>query len=161
MALDITYTPISDSITKAARQVILTALQENFGTLRMEYLTDVLTLPHSYQQPKFMLVGQYQQQVVSTGALVPEENHPNTWRIMRMCVSLDYRRKGLTSKMLSQLEQYALKQGVIKFILTTVADWTPARLLYEARGYQYQSQEFQAYADQGGCWIVHYEKEIN
>lgn len=160
MALDITYTPISDSITKAARQVILTALQENFGTLRMEYLADVLALPHSYQQPKLMLVGQYQQQMVSTGAIVPEEKHLNTWRIMRMCVSLDYRRKGLASKMLSELEQYALKQGAVKFILTTVSEWTPARLFYESRGYQYQNQEFQAYADQGGCWIVHYEKEM-
>lgn len=157
----ISYAPITKSTADSARKIILEVLEENFGTLRMEYLQDVINLPDSYQQPKLMLVGQDGQNIVSTGAIVPEPEHQNVWRIMRMCIAKEHRRQGLASSMLIQLEQHAMQFGAKKLILTTVADWKPARLLYEARGYIYQDQEFQPYADQGGCWIVHYEKAVS
>lgn len=159
--IDIAYAPITKSTADDARKVILEALTENFGTLRMEYLQDILKLPDSYQQPKLMLIGHNDQNIISTGAIVPEPEHPNVWRVLRMCVAKKYHRQGLASSMLTQLEHHALKLGAKKLILTTVADWKPACLLYEARGYIYQEKEFQPYADQGGCWIVHYQKEVS
>lgn len=156
--MNVTFEPVSGATAPAARDLILAGLAERFGTLRTEFLDDVLGLPGSYAPPRLLLVGVAQGKVVCTGALVPES--AGLWRIQRMSVLAEMRRLGLARAALHALEQAARGRGARALILETTADWASARRLYESAGFRFQTLEEQVFADGGGNTVAHYFKEL-
>lgn len=131
-----------------AENLIKRGLEEHFGTYDDSYNPDLKGIIKNYiEQGHIFLVGVYQDQVICTGALM--EMDQETGQIARMSVAKEYRRNGLGSRMLTELEQRAKEKGYKKIVLGTNADWVNARGLYESYGYQLYNQDTES---------VHYKK---
>lgn len=152
------FEPVSGATAEAARAVILAGLTERFGVLRPEFLTDVQGLPGSYAPPALLLVGLHEGEVWSTAALTP--GGPEVWRVRRMSVRADARRRGLARTTLTVLEAAARERGARSLVLETTANWESARRFYESQGFAFQGLEEQRFPDGGGNTVAHSSKVL-
>jgi GNAT superfamily N-acetyltransferase len=53
-----------------------------------------------------------------------------------MAVRLDYRRRGIATRLLSELIYLASERGINRIVVETKAKWTEAQNLYEKGGLQ-------------------------
>ena len=72
--------------------------------------------------------------VVGTGVLMlraPEAE------VVRMAVWRDYRRRGIATRLLSELICLASERGINRIVVETNAKWTEPRSLYEKAGFNF------------------------
>lgn len=71
----------------------------------------------------------------------------DTVEIKRVFVYKEYRQKGLATKIMRQLEKFAIKQGFVYSILETGVELKPAIALYKSLGYEIVNNYAQYEAD--------------
>ncbi|WP_127129630.1 GNAT family N-acetyltransferase [Pseudoflavitalea rhizosphaerae] len=82
---------------------------------------------------KHAIVAYYNEEPVASGAI--KEYRPGVMEVKRMYTIPDLRGKGLASKVLAELEQWATELGYTKLILETGKRNPEALSLYQAKGY--------------------------
>ncbi|WP_051412146.1 GNAT family N-acetyltransferase [Halonatronum saccharophilum] len=85
------------------------------------------------EKSETFLIGLYEDDLICTGGLIKEDKY--TGRIVRMSVKKEYRRKGLATLLLKNLEGIAKKKGYNKIVLETTKEWIKVIKLYKNNGY--------------------------
>ena len=114
----------------AAAKLINEGLGERFGGIANPTLNpDLYDIAKSYASGEFV-VALHRDQLVGTGALLPE--YGGVRRIARMHTMATYRRQGVGTRILRELEQRAQLRGLIRLVLETNASWEDAIRFYHA-----------------------------
>lgn len=82
---------------------------------------------------KYTVVGYWDRRLVGCGAIKPFDAH--TMEVKRMYVTPEFRGKGMASKLLLELEQWAFAIGFTHCVLETGKRQPEAIALYEKNGY--------------------------
>ncbi len=124
--------PFHPTDQPAAKALILAGLVEHWGWLDPTLNPDLDDIAASYADGVF-LVGYAGEQLVATGALLPEGQ--DTGRIVRMSVDMRERRRGYGRALLHALLEKAQELGYTQVVLETTATWADAIQFYEANGF--------------------------
>ena len=117
----------------AAAKLINEGLGERFGGVADPTLNpDLYDIAKTYKSGEFVLA-LHRDQLVGTGALVPEGR--KTGRIARMHTMNTYRRLGVGTRILQELERRAQLRGLSRLVLETNASWDDAISFYLKHGY--------------------------
>jgi putative acetyltransferase len=125
--------------TKEVIKIITTGLKQLFhckkkdlGEKLIENLSDIKK--NYFDQGGAFFVGEYDQKVVGTVAILPDTN--TSARLKRMFLYKKFRGKGYGSKLYDFIEKWCKKQGYKKIILSTYPHFDEAIKLYESKGYK-------------------------
>jgi ribosomal protein S18 acetylase RimI-like enzyme len=125
---------VNSCFQEEAKMVILSGLEERFGTLDNTMNQDLNNILQTYLKVKnTFLIGLFQNKVICTGALIYENTR--TGRIVRMSVLREYRRKGFARTILIELEKIAKLMGYTRIVLETTSTWDDAINFYKSSGY--------------------------
>lgn len=116
----------------AAKALILAGLGERWGRLDPTLNPDLDDIGRSYAGGVF-LVGTCNDQLVATGALLPEA--PGVGRIVRMSVRRDLRGQGIGRRVLDALVAHARELGLRRLVLETTSTWHDAVHFYARYGF--------------------------
>lgn len=117
----------------AARALVLAGLEEHWGVLDLSLNPDLNDIAASYAGGVF-LVGRLSDEIVATGALMPERVAVD--RVVRMSVAKAHRRRGLASAMLNALIGHARQRGCHTVVLETTETWDDAIGFYLRNGFR-------------------------
>lgn len=117
----------------AARRLILDGLRERWGELDETKNADLDDIA-DYYDDGFFLVACLRDEVIGTGALIPEA--AGVGRIVRMSVARTLRRQGVGRKILAALLEQAQAAGYRRVVLETTATWKDAIAFYSRHGFQ-------------------------
>jgi len=125
-------------------EIILLVLQglNEFG-FELDFDTsesDLLNIDEKYNKNGgvFLIAESKEAQIIATGGLLKITN--NQYKIRKMYVAKNYRRKGLGKLILTELEDHALKNGARTVILETTKLMVAAIGLYKAFGFKESSE---------------------
>jgi GNAT superfamily N-acetyltransferase len=119
----------------AARELVLTGLEERWGSLDLTMNPDLDDMASAYAGATFLVAERGPGDgLVGTGALVYEAEGVD--RIVRMSVAAGARRKGVGSRILNGLLESARGAGYRRVVLETTETWTNAIAFYERRGFR-------------------------
>ena len=93
---------------------------------------DLYDIEFNYKDGDF-LIALAGEQLVGTGSLLPTGN--GVGQIARMHTKSDYRRCGVATKILEELEHRALARGLSVLTLETNVDWQDANSFYLRKSY--------------------------
>ena len=130
---DIRIVAFAPALQDAFRRLVLDGMAERWGTVDQSLNTDLDDIAISYDGD-CVLAALEGALVVGTGILllrVPEGE------IVRMAVQRDYRRRGIATRILTELIGLASERGVNRIVVETNARWTEARNLYEKSGFEF------------------------
>ena len=117
----------------AAATLINESLGERFGGVADPTLNrDLYDIAQTYKSGEFVLA-LHHHRLVGTGALVAEGT--KTGRIARMHTLSTYRRLGVGTRVLQELERQAQLRGLSRLVLETNASWNDAISFYLRHGY--------------------------
>ena len=128
----------------AFRLLVLDGMAERWGTVDASLNPDLEDIGMSYDGDG-VLVALDGALVVGTGILMlraPEGE------IVRMAVRRGYRRRGIATRLLSELLSLAFKRGINRIVVETNAQWTEARNLYEKAGFTFTHSARGAFGDE-------------
>jgi GNAT superfamily N-acetyltransferase len=117
------------------RELILSGLEERWGILDLSQNSDLADIADTYRDGVF-LVGMIDEEIVGTGAFLPEKE--SVCRIVRMSTRKDLRNQGIGTQVLEQLVSIAKSQGYELIALETTATWQDAVNFYLKRGFRSQ-----------------------
>lgn len=117
----------------AARCLVLDGLRQRWGELDETKNPDLNDITEHYAD-SFFLVACLRDEVVGTGALVPEA--AGVGRIVRMSVVQSLRRQGVGRQILEALLERARSAGYRRVVLETTATWKDAIAFYRRYGFQ-------------------------
>jgi len=117
----------------AARNLILDGLRQRWGKLDETKNPDLDDIAANYADG-FFLVACLRDEVIGTGALIPEA--PGVGRIVRMSVACSQRRRGVGRRILEALLERAQAAGYRRVVLETTATWEDAIAFYRRHGFQ-------------------------
>lgn len=117
----------------AARHLILDGLRERWGELDETKNSDLDDIADCYANG-FFLVACLRDEVIGTGALIPEA--AGVGRIVRMSVAQSRRREGVGRQILEALLERARAAGYRRVVLETTATWEDAIAFYHRHGFQ-------------------------
>lgn len=130
---DIRIVPFDPAFQDAFRRLVLDGMAERWGKVDSSLNADLDDIEMSYNGDR-VLVALDSALVVGTGILMlrtPEGE------IGRMAVKRDYRRRGIATRLLSDLICLASEHGIKRIAVETNAEWTEARSLYEKAGFKF------------------------
>ena len=142
--VDIRIVPFDPSFQDAFRQLVLDGMAERWGMVDASLNRDLDEIETSYDGAS-ILVALDGALVVGTGILklrMPEGE------IVRMAVQRDYRRRGIATRLLSELIHRASERGINRIVVETNANWSEARNLYEKAGFKFTHSEQGAFGDE-------------
>ncbi|MEM7002035.1 MAG: GNAT family N-acetyltransferase [Pseudomonadota bacterium] len=128
----LTFEPFRPAYQGAARQLIESNLAQRWGTLDPALNPDLLDIVAHYR-PGWFLLAFHAQTLVGTGALLESEYGV---QVVRMHTLRDSQGQGVGSAMLVELEQLAVREGVVELVLETTKTWHDAIAFYTKRGYE-------------------------
>jgi len=117
---EIRLAPFQPQDQQEARRLILTGMEEHWGSIDETLNPDLNDIAASYAGAVF-LVARMEERVVGTGALVPGPN--GSAEVKRMSVAADLRRRGLGRIILTALIEQARSLGCRRVILETTSTW--------------------------------------
>lgn len=117
----------------AARRLILHGLRERWGKLDETKNPDLDDIADYYSDGFFLVAG-LRDEVIGTGALIPEA--AGVGRIVRMSVARPWRRQGVGQRILEALLERARAAGYRRVVLETTATWEDAVAFYRRHGFQ-------------------------
>ncbi len=123
---------VTKETAREAQELIVEGLQEYFDDYDPKQNPDLVDLIEYYRDQIFLVVF-FKEQIIATGGLIKEDQ--STARVVRMSVKREYRRSGLATIVLKELEKKAKKRGYNQVVLETTVSWTKAIKLYQANGY--------------------------
>ena len=118
---------------EAFRLLVLEGMADRWGMVDESLNPDLDDVEVSYGGDH-VLVALDGALVVGTGILIiraPEGE------VVRMAVLRDYRRRGIATRLLSELIYLASECGINRIVVETNAKWTEARNLYEKAGFKF------------------------
>ena len=124
--------PINSSKVNRAADLVLEGLAERWGFLDPSKNPDLIDITASYA-PGVFLVAISDDQIIGTGALLPEDEF--TCRIVRMSVKKELRRQGIGSAILMELISIARKRRYRRVVLETTSTWEDAVKFYSNYGF--------------------------
>ena len=122
---------------------MLDGIAERWGTVDTSLNPDLDDIETSYDGDG-VLVALDGALVVGTGVLMlraPEAE------VVRMAVWRDYRRRGIATRLLSELICLASERGINRIVVETNAKWTEARKSYEKAGFNFTHLALGAFGD--------------
>lgn len=122
----------------AAAEVITLGLGERWGHIDRTKNPDLYDIAEMFSAGCF-LVGEIDDELIATGAYLPEVGTSGTVRMQRMSVLKIYRGRGYGKQMLRALEQHAKESGNTHAVLETTESWLDAIQFYLGQGYQTES----------------------
>lgn len=137
----VTLRPFQVDDQDAAKQLVLTGLGERWGWIDPALNPDLDDIATTYAAGYF-LVGYLNNELVATGALLPEVDPAHTgnvpaMRVVRMSVRADLRGQGIGRRVLDALLAYARSQDCRLLVLETTSTWTDAVRFYTRYGFQF------------------------
>ena len=118
----------------AAATLINEGLAQRFGGVADPTMNpDLYDIAKSYESGEFVLA-LHEGQLVGTGALSPEGG--NVGRIARMHTTQTFRRLGVATQILQELEKRARLRGFSRLVLETNGSWADAISFYTKHGYE-------------------------
>jgi ribosomal protein S18 acetylase RimI-like enzyme len=130
----ITIRPFQPEHQAAAQKLILTGLEEHWGTLDPSFNQDLNDIASTYASGIF-LTAWLGDRLVGTGALIPSADH--TAEIVRMSVDTSLRRMGIGRGILDALIEQAKSDGYQRIILETTNTWEDAKGFYRSYGFEF------------------------
>ncbi|MCJ7432738.1 MAG: GNAT family N-acetyltransferase [Anaerolineales bacterium] len=130
---DIIILPFQPENQIEVENLILAGLAEHWGTIDPTKNPDLDDISSTYANAVF-LVAWHQETIIGTGALIPKSN--NTAEIVRMSVATDLRQKGVGTRILQRLCEYAKSRGYQRIVLETTDTWHEAIEFYKRFGFQ-------------------------
>lgn len=123
------------------QNLIQDGLAEHFLNFDPALNPDLCNIEASYlQQGSLFLVVESNEELVGTGALIPESEE--TGRIVRVSVARSYRRKGIGRLITERLIQAAPRYHYKQVVVETNDDWYDAIRLYKSCGFiEYDRRE--------------------
>ena len=118
---------------RAARELILSGLQEHWGELNGQLNPDLDDISTNYAGSVF-LVAKLGKRIIGTGALIPRSK--TMAEIVRMSVASDMRRQRVGTRILQRLVEEANQLGFKRIILETTASWKEVVAFYEGFGFR-------------------------
>jgi len=115
-----------------AATLINTGLGDRFGYIDETMNPDLFDIESSYLEGVFLIAVEGEQ-LVATGALLPITAAEG--QIVRMHTHSKFRRLGIATRVLTALENYALKEGFQALFLETNLDWGDAISFYQRNGF--------------------------
>lgn len=102
---------------------------------------DMVEIDHSFMQPakaahSCFWVALIDEKLVGCIAVKPAANNQKTAELCRLSVHPDYRRMGIASALVKQVEAFARVKGFEAIALETIGTMEAAQQLYAAHGYQ-------------------------
>lgn len=131
--LAIQIRPFTAADQEEVRELILSGLEEHWGTRDPLKNPDLDDIDRSYADAMF-LVACKGNSIVGTGALVPRSD--KAAEIVRMSVAAGRRRQGLGSMILKALLRQAEGIGITRVVLETTASWHDAVRFYLRHGFE-------------------------
>jgi GNAT superfamily N-acetyltransferase len=141
---DIRIVPFDPAFQDAFRLLVLDGMAERWGAVDASLNSDLDDIEVSYDGHS-VLVALDGALVVGSGILMlrtPEGE------IVRMAVQRDYRRRGIATRLLSELIYLASARGINRIVVETNARWTEARNLYEKVGFKFTHLAPGAFGDE-------------
>lgn len=132
----------------AAAGLINEGLGDRFGIADPSMNPDLYDIAESYESGEFLLALD-DARLVGTGALMPQD--PNTGQIARMHTARGYRRLGVGTEILGELERRARVRQLTRIILETNMEWEDAINFYLRNGYIESSR---------GKFVVRFQKAL-
>jgi GNAT superfamily N-acetyltransferase len=136
--------PFNPAFQDAFRLLVLDGMAERWGEVDPSLNADIDDIEGSYDQDN-VLVALDGAVVVGTGILVLRSQEAE---IVRMAVQRNYRRRGVATRLLSELIDLASELGVNRLVVETNAKWTEARNLYEKAGFKFTHVAPGAFGDE-------------
>ena len=121
-----------------AAELINAGLGDRFGLVDPSMNPDLYDIAKSYAEGAFLLALD-RGLLVGTGSLMPEGL--NVGRIARMHTAIEYRRLGIATQILSELERRARMWGFEQIVLETNVEWADAIGFYVKNGYTESSRD--------------------
>ena len=132
-ALNFEIDDFSPRHQERAAELINAGLGEHFGIADPTQNPDLFDIASSYRGGCF-LVAIAEESVVGTGALIVEAEF--VARIVRMHTDKRFRRSGVATRMISELESRAIERGFKEVVLDTGKAWHDAIGFYLSKGYR-------------------------
>jgi ribosomal protein S18 acetylase RimI-like enzyme len=132
-AYDIRIVGFDHALQDDFRLLVLDGMAERWGTIDESLNTDLDDIETSYDGD-CVVVALDGATVVGTGILLVR---PPEGEIVRMAVHREYRRRGIATKLLTELVYLASERGIDRIVVETNAKWTEARGLYESSGFEF------------------------
>ncbi len=131
----IQFQPVSKLTVESAKNLVLSGLKEHWGTIDNSLNPDLYAiLEHYIAKGDDFIVGVYDKQVICCGALTKESQAVG--RMQRISVDINFRGKGLASKIVDFLEKRAHIRGFKIIVVETTKTWDNAIQLYLKNGYK-------------------------
>ena len=116
----------------AAAELINAGLGKRFGVRDDTKNADLYDIAASYAEDCFV-VALLEGELVGTGGMIFESQLVT--RLVRMHTAETFRRRGIGSAIIAELEARARAHGVREVLLETEIDWHDAHAFYRASGY--------------------------
>ena len=129
----LTISPFLPQDQDETKQLILEGMKEHWGQLDYSKNPDLEDIQTSYGGAQF-LVARLEGKIVGCGALVTRAE--GVGEIVRMSVSINYRRLGIGGKILQTLVDKASSLGIQKIILETTSTWQEVMAFYRSFGFK-------------------------
>lgn len=117
----------------AVKALILSGLQDHWGSLDLTKNPDLNDIAASYRGAVFLVARQHAR-VIGSGALVPRS--PEVGEVVRMSVASELRGQGIGSQILTELLRQARGLGLKRVILETTETWAEVITFYQHHGFQ-------------------------
>jgi len=129
---DIRITEFQPAYQRSAAELVNTGLGDHFGYVDESMNPDLFDIASRYRKGDFLLAldGEF---LVGTGSLMPVNTEVG--QIARMHTALEYRRRGIATRLLRALEQRATARGFRSVTLETNVDWLDAIAFYSRNQY--------------------------
>jgi len=124
--------PFESTWQDQARLLVLTGLEEHWGKLAPSMNRDLEDIERHYASGRF-LIALCREQIVGTGAIVPEGT--DIMRLVRMSVAKSHRRMGVATRLLASLLQWAQDEGCRNVVCETTDTWADAIGFYLHHGF--------------------------
>jgi GNAT superfamily N-acetyltransferase len=141
---NIRIVPFDPAFQGAFRMLVLEGMAERWGTVDASLNPDLDDVEESYDGDS-VLVAVDSGLVVGTGILMVRAPEGE---IVRMAVQRAYRRRGIATRLLSELICLASERGINRIVVETNAKWSEARDLYEKAGFKFTHLAPGAFGDE-------------
>jgi putative acetyltransferase len=115
------------------RRLILTGLEEHWGSLDPQYNHDLDDIGSTYRNG-VTVVAVTNSQIVGTGTVVPVDP-TGTAEMVRMAVARTQRRNGIGKQLIMRLAHEARQLDCQRLILETQTEWAEVLAFYERCGF--------------------------
>jgi N-acetylglutamate synthase-like GNAT family acetyltransferase len=99
-----------DKDEEQVKEMIISVLTQIFGSLGIKEWED-------FSEYELMLVAEDSNRIIGSAALKYMCN--NVGKLKRMYISTEYRNRGIASKMLKKIQEFAIKKDITRIILST------------------------------------------